>query len=171
MCLSIRHVCVFHRHGLMKRGRRTRAHAVQRHSVDTRTRAQRGCIEASYHTRSHMHIRRVHRYMHISDPCMPITQPHTRAHDVAGRFVGICNRTHVHRDGDAATCTLTAYSSPKHPSIYRYRTRPSLNIDTNLCTPMARSTRARSHRRSCPSTCARTQCMPQTGDRYEGDDL
>jgi hypothetical protein len=24
---------------------------------------------------------------------------------------------------------------------------------------------------SDPSTCARTQCMPQTGDRYEGDDL
>ncbi len=97
--LAMPYVCVFHRRGVMKRERRPRAHAVQSRIVSTRTRPRVCASVKQQHTRSHMHIRGVHRYMHTSDPCMPTyTGAHTRAHDVAGRIVGVTNRTHVHMD-------------------------------------------------------------------------
>jgi hypothetical protein len=54
ICVSVRECS--HRVGLMERERRTRAQAVQSHSVDTRTRAHARSSAASYHTRSHMQI-------------------------------------------------------------------------------------------------------------------
>jgi hypothetical protein len=99
------------------------------------------------------------------------------AHNVAGRILGVRNRTHMHMD----TMRPRARSPPKHhtrshkcTSIYRYRTRPSLYIDTNRCTPhMARSTRAhalaRTGARGHAHARVRTAC--HTGDPYEDDDL
>jgi hypothetical protein len=91
----------------MERERRTRAHAVQRRIVDTRTRAHVYASGTPQHTRSHMHMRGVHRDIHFSDVCVQIYiysggQTHTRAlthtHNVAGRIVGTRNRTHAHMD-------------------------------------------------------------------------
>jgi hypothetical protein len=89
----------------------------------------RGCIgDTTTYTFAYAHERSTHIY--ISLMCASIyiysdgqTRARAHTHNVAGRIVGELNRTHAHMDGrDAAAGTLTANSSQKHPSIYRYWT-------------------------------------------------
>jgi hypothetical protein len=133
----------------------------------------RVCIGTSYHTRAQMHMRGVHTY-HMSDPCMPMhTGGHTHTHTMSpGTSSARAVARTVHMDAMQPRCTLTAYSSHKHPSIYRDRTRLSLQIDTQTYTPTWRDlhARARSYAQAFVATHLYVLHV-STGGAYKDDDL
>jgi hypothetical protein len=158
------HACITYLHirlrvpsidGLTKRARRTRTHAAYSRIVSARTRSH---AYARTHRRTHLHTWFLHRYRYtyiVPEVCVGYiyrrAHTRTRCHRPHPRRAQSHARAHGH---DAATCTLTAYSSHEYTSIYRYLTRPSLYIDTTLCIPPWRDlhARTRSHAQALVAT-------------------